>query len=411
MYLMLHQKEGIEFLKSNPRALLADEAGLGKSRQVIEAAKLFIKGRMLLILCPTSVVENWKVELEKWGFPPGKSVVIGYEYQFLHTFKDLVNRKWGVIVADECQYLKNWSAQRTKLFMKLIKGRDSKVWMLSGTPMLKGAMDLHPILSFIQPGVWGKYKDFCEEFCHKKPDQWSPNGVKYYGVKNGSRLNARIKEIMIRRYKTDVIEDLPDKLFSDIPFNLGAGNFDVFSSDSIIRAVISAVERGGDAGLEPEVLETLQQVGLKKVEHVVKFCEDTLFPHPLVIFGHHRLVLYDIAERLKEKGRKVHVLVGGMDKATKHKYVGDFQAGIVDDIVCSIGVGGVGINLFRSSRCVFAEFPWTWGALEQAADRLHRIGQKDCVNVYSCYAKGTFEEKQLRAIEERKNMTVEVLGI
>jgi SNF2 family DNA or RNA helicase len=122
-------------------------------------------------------------------------------------------------------------------------------------------------------------------------------------------------------------------------------------------------------------------------------------------------VLYDIAEKLANKGRRVKVILGGMDKKIRQQYVNEFQNGELDDLVCSLNVAGVGINLFRSSRCVFAEFPWTWAALDQASDRLHRIGQKDCVNVYHCFAKGTFEERQLHAIEERKIMTGEVIGL
>ncbi len=408
-YLMLHQKLGIQFLKENPRCILGDEAGLGKSRQVLEAAKDFVKGRNMLVICPTSITENWKDECRKWGFPESKFVVVGYEYGFLHHFAELKKRKWGVIVADEAHMLRNWSSQRAKLFRDLIKGRDSKVWLLSGTPLVKGAMDLHPLLSFVEPGVHGKYGEFCDKFCHKKPDQWSPGGFKWDGVKNGKVLNAILDRVMLRRYKMEEVDDLPEKIVSKIPLVLPSSNLDIFTSAGIIRAISQAVVNGGTA--DPEIIETLQQLGLKKVDHVVKFCTEILHPHPLVIFAHHRLVLYDIAEKLREKGRKVEVLIGGMDKTARHLIVKRYQAGELDDLVCGINVAGVGINLFRSSRCVFAEFPWTWAALDQASDRLHRIGQKDCVNAYWLFAKNTFEEAMLRIIESRKDMTEEVVGL
>lgn len=410
-YLMIHQKEGYEFLSTHNRCLLADEAGLGKSRQVLEAAKQFVHGRNMLVLCPTSIVENWKIERAKWGFPENKFVCVGYEYEFLHSFKQLKARKWGVIVADECHMLRNWGAQRTKLFKQLIKGRDSKIWLLSGTPMVKGAMDLHPILSFIQPGVWGKYKEFCDEHCRTRDNQWKPGGKEYYGVLKPKVLSTALEQIMIRRFKKDVLPDLPSKLFSRIPVLVDGSGFDIFTDAGIVRAVLRGVETSGGSIPDTEVIETMRDLGLRKVNHVIKFIEDTLLPHPLVIFAHHRMVLYDIAEKLRDKGRKVEVIIGGMDKGVRQRYVEDFQNGKIDDLVCSITVAGVGINLFRSSRCVFAEYPWTWAALEQACDRLHRIGQHDSVNVYMCYAKGTFEEAQLNAIEERKTMTREVVGV
>jgi len=407
---MPHQIDGIKFLMDHPRAILADEAGLGKSRQVLEAAKNYIKNRNLLVICPTSVIENWKEECRKWAFPEEKFVVIGYEYGFLHKLKDLKFRKWGVIVADEAHMLRNWSAQRTKNFRELLKGRDSRVWLLSGTPIVKGAHDLHSLLSFVEPGVHGKYKDFCEIFCKTKPNQWKPSGFEFYGVKNNRELNTILNRVMIRRLKSEELPNLPPKITSKIPLKMPQGNFDIFTNDGIIRKVIKLTENGGGL-VDEEVAETLLQLGLKKVDYVIKFIEDTLLPKPLVIFGHHRLVLYDIAEKLRDKGRKVQVILGGMSKEVRQQYIYEFQEGKLDDLVCSIGVAGVGINLFRSSYCVFAEFPWTWAALDQASDRLHRIGQKECVNVYWCYAKGTFEEAQLRTIESRKTMTSEVIGI
>lgn len=408
--LMMHQVEGIKFLLENKRVLLCDEAGLGKSRQVLEAAKECVKYRNMLVLCPTSLVENWKEEALKWGFPMHKLFVAGYEYQFLHHYNQLKAKSFGVIVADEAHNLRNWTAQRTKLFKDLIKGRDSKIWMLTGTPVVKGAQDMHSLLSFAMPGEIGKYKEYVEKFCRKKPNQWKPGGVEYYGVQNGTVLNKLVQKVMIRRYKKDVLNDLPPKMISKVPLDCGTGSFDIFTAEGIVRAVSQAVESGGGVVSE-ELASTRQELGLKKVPHVVQFICDAVHPHPTVIFAHHRLVVYEIAEKLRDKGRRVGVLIGGMDKLVRQGEVNKFQDGEYDDIVCSINVAGIGINLFRSSRCVFAEFPWTWAELDQASDRLHRIGQYSSVNIYNCVAKGTFEESQLRLIEDRKLTMKEIVGV
>lgn len=413
--LMPHQIEGVKYLLNRERCLLGDEAGLGKSRQVLEAAKEVIGKRRLLVLCPTSIAANWKIEAQKWDFPVNKLTVVGYEYAFLKHFDDLTKLKFGAIVADEAHMLRNWTAQRTVNFKELIKGRDSRLWFLTGTPLVKGAQDLHPLFSFIEPGKWGKYYDFCEKFCQKRPNEWRPHGYEYHGSKNEKQLNAALGRMMLRRYKDDVIDDLPDKIFTTVPVDCGTGSFDVFTNAGIIRSMEQAVELGGVSTLpsdeQTRLVETQKELGLKKVDRVVKFCEDILFPHPTVVFAHHRLVVYDIAEKLRDRGRKVEVLIGGVDKEIRQAHIAAFQDGKIDDLVVSIGVGGVGINLFRSSRCVFAEYPWTWAALEQAADRLHRIGQKDCVNVYMLVAKDSFEERQVQLIEQRKNMTEKVMGL
>lgn len=412
-YLMLHQKEGIEFLKNTWRCLLADEAGLGKTRQVLEAAKKCVGYRKMLVICPTSIINNWYAEADKWGFDKEKMHVVGLEAGFLKQIEELKKGKWSIIVVDESHNFRNLTAQRTKEFIKLIKGRDSRIWFMSGTPIVKGANDLFVTVSVCEPGKHGKYKEFQENYCNKKVNQWKPGGYEYYGVRKQSLkiLNAHLNRIMIRRYKKDCLDDLPAKLISEIPLEVECRNFDIFTSDGIIRAVTKAVESGGTIQLSHEHAETVQELGLKKIPYVVQFIKDIIYPNPCVVFAHHRLVLFEIAERLRDIGRKVHVIIGSMDKDLKFKYIKEFQKGIVDDLVVGVLAGGTGHNLYRGSKCVFAEFPWTWAAMEQAEDRLHRIGQLDCVNVYRCYAKDTFEERQLNMINERKEFTKDVVGL
>lgn len=410
IYTMLHQKDGTAWLKSMKRALLADEAGLGKTKQVFDAAPEFLSHRKMLVVTPTSTVLNWYEEAKKWNFPIEKLVIVGTEQEFLRKIDEIKRGRYGVIVVDEAHMFRNLEAQRTREFLKFIKGRDARIWFLTGDPVIKGAMDLFVPLSVIEPGVHGKYKDFCEKFCQVKPNQWKPGGIEYYGTKNTKILNVILSRVMLRRYKKDHLDDLPDKTISRIPFDLGI-DLPIFTDDGIIRKIIRGVETAGvSIRSDSELCETIQDLGLKKVDHVLKFAEN-LMSHPLVFFAHHRSVLYDIAEKLREKGFEVGVIIGGMDKNTKMQIINDFQNGKLDHVVVSILAGGVGINLFRSSRCIFAEFPWTWAALDQAASRLHRHGQKDCVNVYYCYAKDTFEENQLDAIEARREYTEQIVGL
>jgi len=408
---MQHQKIGIDFLLANTRALLADEAGLGKSRQVLEAAKHRVKGRKLLVICPASIKENWIQEAEKWGFPVSKLVVISLEYDMVYKLKEVSQHRFGAIVVDEAHRFRNWTAQRTKNLAKLLKGRDSCIWFLTGTPMVKGGHDFHFVLSHLKPGKIGKLGEFKKQFAKEIPDKWSPAGVRYEGVKNPRVLSKLLEDVMLRRYKREEIKDLPDKIETDVPVLLDCAKFDIFTDAGLIKAVEKAATRGSSAELPEEYAETIQQLGIKKIDLGIKFCEDILFPHPLVIFAHNRLVIYDIAEKLRDKGRKVHVLIGGMTTLQKQHAVDEFQRGKVDDIVCGIGVGGVGYNMFRASRCVFFQFPWTWADYDQASDRLHRIGQKQCVNIYNLVAKGTFEDRQVKIVRERKVMTAEVVGI
>lgn len=408
--LMQHQREAITALLNNRRFLLADEPGLGKTRVLLEAAKERVGNRKMLVLCPTSIVRNWENEVAKWGFRADKIVIVGYEYQFLKMKKELLAGRWGVIVADEAHFLRRWEAQRTMQFKELLKGRDSCVWLCTGTPVVRGAQDMHTLLSFLQPGEWGKYGDFCEKYCKHRQNQWKPGGREYYGVKNGAELGAAVKSLMIRRYKKDVV-NLPDKIVSRIPIELpNNGTFDVFTNEGIIQEVLRAVEHGGMITMSEHVIETLQDLGIAKAAHVHKFCSDTFGNLPLVVFAHHRSVIHELVEKFGDEGRDVSCIHGGMSKDEKAIRVQDFQDGKLDVLVCGINVAGVGINLFRASYCVFAELPWTQAALDQAADRLHRIGQQNCVGVYYTYCRGTFEDRMLKLIEERKFTMKEIVG-
>lgn len=410
-HLLLHQKDGISWLHEHKRGILADEAGLAKTRQVLEAAKPYMRYRNMLVICPTSIIDKWWYEAERWGFPKDRLTIVGTEHGFLKNFETLRKGRWAVIVVDECHDFRRIEAERSRKLLLLLKKRDSRLWFLSGTPIVKGAMDFFVPFSLCEPGVHGKYKEFCEKYCKEKDNQWKPGGKEYYGVHNPKAIKAILQRIMLRRYKKDHLLDLPSKLISHVPMAIESRAFDKFTDAGLVKAVLKQVEAGGDNRLDEAYAETIQELGLKKVPYVAQFIKDKLSAHPLVVFAHHRLVLYDIAERLRDMGRKVHVIIGGMDKSVKFKYIQQFQKGQVDDLVCGILAGGTGHDFFRSSHCVFAEFPWTFAAMEQAEDRLHRLGQINCVNVYRCYAKDTFEDAQLRRIEERKSYTAETVGI
>lgn len=409
--LMLHQKEGLLYLYDRRAALLCDEAGLGKTRQALEAARYFLKRRKALVLCPTSVIPNWYAEAAKWDFPQDKLVVVGLEKGFITKFEELDKQQFSVCIIDEFHLFANPLTQRGKLLLKFFKGRQCRLWAMSGTPIVTGAQDLFLTLSLCKPGQVGKYGDFVKKFCERKEDKWKPGGYVYYGVRNKLELKKLYSDIMLRRFKHDYLEDLPYKLESDVPLNAPKAELQPFSTSTIIRAVLSKVNSDGKVTLEDEVQETIQQLGLRKVPYVMKFIQENVFPHPCVVFAHHRAVLDLYVTAFEDAGRRVGLIIGGMTKEDKFKVIQRFMDGELDDIVCSIRAGGIGNNFYRASRCVYGEFPWTYAALSQSYDRLHRIGQKCCVNVYKTFMPGTFEEFQLRSLEDRAKYLKDAVGI
>lgn len=402
-----HQEQAIAFVSAHNRCLLADEAGLGKSRVVIETAKTCIGRRQLLVICPASLVPNWVTQVKLWKLPEKKVTIISYD-KLLIYLKDIIKGRYGMIAIDEAHYIKNWKAQRTKNVKTILKGRDSKTVFLTGTPIVNGAMDLHTILSLCEPGEWGKYGEFCERYCQKKLNKWKPEGVDYFGVRNIHELKNRMGHLMLRRFKKDVLNDLPPKIVSKIPLQLENKFLNAFMDNKTIEAAIRAVEQ--QSNKDETLAETLKELGLQKVPLVKAFVNDTFPDKPVVIFGNHRIVLESLKDSFEDSGYTTGIIWGKQTNSERYDTIGAFQEGKIDRLMVNIHAGGVGVDMHRSSHCVFAEFPWTQAAIDQAIDRLHRIGQQDCVNAYYLYAQYTFEEPMLKAIERKLTYMEQIVG-
>ena len=248
-----YQKVGASFLHQIGSGLMGDEMGLGKTIQALAVCEKIGAGKVL-IFCPASIKWQWAQEIEKFLYPQGapegeivvvegnkrtrdliledkivvrreswkgkangwrektgaRFFIVNYEL-LLRNFDSMNCREWDVIIADEATKISNATAKQSKAIKRL---RAKRRIAMTGTPVSNRANDVWNIIDFIQPGVLGNYFSFLQRYCLK--NQWG--GV--FGYRNLDELQAKIKRYMIRRMKADVLPELPEKIYSDVPFEL-----------------------------------------------------------------------------------------------------------------------------------------------------------------------------------------------
>ena len=223
-----YQKVGSAFLWKIGSGLLGDEMGLGKTVEALAVCEK-VKAEKVLIFCPASVKWQWASEIEK--FIPGAAVVVvegtgdkrrelwksearfyvaNYEL-LLRDFEVMNCREWDIVIADEATRIANPQAKQSKAIKKL---RAKRRIAMTGTPVSNRANEVWNIIDFTNPGAFGNYYAFLTRYCLK--NQWG--GI--FGYQHMDELRDRLKRYMIRRLKVEVLPELPEKIITDIPFEL-----------------------------------------------------------------------------------------------------------------------------------------------------------------------------------------------
>ena len=418
------QIKGVAFIeKHNGRALIADEMGLGKTVQALAWLQLHPERRPAIIICPASIKLNWEREAQKWVTHPktevlsgttpwkvkGKIIIINYDV-LPDWIDELIKIEPAVLITDECHYYKSNQAQRTKAVKKLAKGIQNVI-ALSGTPVLNRPVEIFNALKLIDDSVFPDYWKYVRRYCAAT---YNGFGWDLSGASNTAELYERLTEtVMIRRLKKDVLQDLPEKIYSFIPIDLtNRKEYDAAERDFL--SFISR-EKGVEAAERASNAESLVRVGeLKrlavkgKILPVMDWIQNFLeVDGKLVVFAEHKFVIDELMHKFGEVAVK---LDGSCTSIQRQKAVDIFQT----EEECRLFIGniqaaGIGITLTAASNVAFIELPWTPGALVQAADRCHRIGQKDCVNVYYLLAKETIEEKIALLLDSKKKIVDAIL--
>ena len=423
----------LQFLRSNALSgVLADDMGLGKTLQTL--AHVLIEknaGRLdlpALIIAPVSLMGNWRKEAER--FTPtlrtlvlhgaerhalaanmaGHDVVIA-PYSLLQRDRERwQGQAWHIVVLDEAQNIKNANSHAAQVVSEL---NTRHKLCLSGTPMENHLGELWSLFHFLMPGFLGSQARFKQLF--RTPIE------KLGSSEQLSALRQRVTPFMLRRNKSDVATDLPDKQEMVSSVELQGKQADLYETIRLTteKAVRDALANKGLAKSQIQILDALLK--LRQV-----CCDPRLVPVPaaqkvkqsaklellmellpellaegrkVLLFSQFTSMLTLIEEELEKRKLSWVKLTGQSQK--RDAIIEQFTSGAVPLFLISLKAGGVGLNLTQADTVIHYD-PWWNPAVEtQATDRAHRIGQTKQVMVYKLVAQGTIEERIL-ALQERK---------
>ena len=422
-----YQAEGVQFIESKGgRALVADEMGLGKTLQALGWISLHPEVTGVVIV-PASLKINWAREAAKHaglsaeilsGRTPSRLsgsrlYILNYDIAsyWLPELLELAKREKVALVMDEVHYCKNRSAKRTKACGELSKAA-AHVIGLSGTPIVNRPAEIFPAVSMIKRDLFPSFFKFAHRYCAANRTPW---GWDFSGASNLEELHATLsEEVMIRRLKADVLQDLPAKTRSAVALPINnrrdyrkaaedfMGWLEEVDPDRMEKA------QRAEALVQMGELKRLAAVGKLEaaLEWVDNYLEET--DRKLVLFAVHKDIIDIVMEKYGTAAVKVDGSVSG---GARDLAVTRFQEDpSVRVFVGNIKAAGVGLTLTASDTTVFLEMGWTPGDHTQAEDRVHRIGQtSDKVRAYYLIAEDTLEEGLCSLIQKKQAVLEQTL--
>lgn len=429
MELRPYQRRGAAFLHLNGRALLADDMGLGKTAQAVVAAKSDIFVFSVMVVCPASVVENWKREFDMW-WPDRDEIGVNLR---VVSYNKAVRPEYqkdnpDVLILDEAHYLKNYKAKRTKAILGEggLAARSGAVYALTGTPMPNNPSELWPLLQSLAPQTIENpkskrpysYWQFVKKFCKTRDNGF---GTQITGGKNLDDLKQRLEGFMLRRLKKDVAEDLPPIEFGQLYVEAGINDVaDLFTSEERqeyleqYKLVADTLKKEGVEGLAKIAshVATLRRLtGVTKVKPVVEYVRDWLdgTDGKIVLFAWHRDVMAGLMDAMP--ATKTVWLTGAQDQQTRQQAVDLFQNDPDTRIfIGQIQAAGTGITLTAASNALFVESSWVPADNQQAAMRIHRIGQTEPCLVQFATLSGSIDDQVMNAVRRKTADITQLLG-
>jgi SNF2 family DNA or RNA helicase len=449
------QAAGVKYVIKARRCMIADQMGLGKTVEALAAIE-HEEAYPALVICPATIKLQWEKEVNKW-LPHRTVIVIDGKYdgegiigflsekgnnrpEFDYADIYIINYDiiapvgkelfcWGdamlvdndfkpkALILDESHFIKNPKAKRTKKALQIanIIQDDGLIIPMTGTPVLNRPIELPTQLKAMRRlEEFGGYQKFRSRYC------WDDEKFAYVGARNLDELNKKLRSsCYIRRTKDQVMKELPDKARyflhmegtpkameryrtaeTDFRAYLKAEAMAMAEAEGIdVRTVVNL---GAWRKKEAEHLTrigVLRQLSAKaKIEASVEWIKEMIdSDNKVVVFAHHRKIVETLAKKFNAP-----FIIGGSTGKDKMQAVEAFR-GNSPVIILSIKAAGMGLDGLQVARDVlFIEQDWTPAVLEQAEDRLHRMGQENAVSAwYACIA-GTIDDYIFAMLKEKR---------
>lgn len=409
-----YQLDGIAFLFLRERAVLADEMGLGKTMQAATTIRLLVRSeqaRRVLLVCPKPLVTNWQREFSLWapelpvmviGGPQARRELLWQQQHVvaLVNYETLVRDEailqdlkphYDLVVLDESQRIKNRTGAANRAVTRLSRSRS---WALTGTPIENSTDDLVGIFDFVSPG----------------------------SVRPGMKpqaLGRAVADVVLRRTKDQVMQDLPPKLIRDAQLDLSPAQWDTYR-----HAEEAGMVRLNDLG-DAITLQHVFQLVLRlkqicnfdpvtgessKRDHLLAELEECAASgRKAIVFSQ----WVDTIEKLSESLAPFNPVEyhGKVPHNRRDEVLAEFRDR--DDchvILMSYGAGSVGLNLQFAGYVFLFDRWWNPAVEDQAINRAHRIGCAGPVTVTRFLAAGTIEQRIDQILAEKRELFDSVFG-
>jgi len=420
-----HQKEAVQKLVENKKFILADDMGLGKTTSTIIAA-LESGSKKVLIICPATLKINWKREIENYS---DKSIYIAesknfsteadfviINYDIIKNFHDpkkkddsqVLAANFDLVIVDEAHYIKNATAQRTKLINDIVK-KTERLWLLTGTPMTSRPIDYFNLLSLIDSPVAKNWMAYAIRYCSGY--QFNVGGRKVWNVTGASNLEElrdRTVGLTLRRLKENVL-DLPDKIITPVYLRLKSKSYENVMGEYYDWYDKNPEESKSLTVQFSKLTKVRQIIADEKIAQTIELAENILEQDKkVIIFCNFTDSLNKITEHF---GKSAVKLDGSMSKPERQNSVDQFQDNPkVKVFVGNIKAAGVGITLTAAEAVIMNDLSFLPSDHAQAEDRAYRYGQKNNVLVYYPIFENTIEGIIYDILNNKKQVIATVMG-
>lgn len=434
-----YQKDGINRLKQLSTmglgGILADDMGLGKTLQIIAYIYSEKPEKPVLIVCPSSLTYNWQNEINKFT-PSVKSLIIDgsavlrkklidsvSEYEFVITSYSMLRRditdyaetEFSYCIIDEAQNIKNAKSLNSKCVKSIHS--DYKI-ALTGTPIENSLSELWSLFDFCNPGYLGDYKEFRTEY--EIPVM---NGFPEASM----MLRRKTGPFIIRRMKSEVLNELPEKIENTMLVNMTEEQGKLYHSFRALakrhaQSILSSDEKNKSMEIltlllrlrqiccHPSVFDNAYKYGSGKLDLLSEITENAVSGgHRILIFSQFTSMLEIIQKTLSEKNISCFYLDGQTPPHERTKYAERFNGGEKSVFLISLKAGGTGLNLTGADMVIHYDPWWNPAVTDQASDRAYRIGQKKSVQIIKLASKNTIEEKILSLQEQKRAIADDII--
>ncbi|MBO7632170.1 MAG: SNF2 helicase associated domain-containing protein, partial [Lachnospiraceae bacterium] len=435
-----YQKVGYYWMKNlasfGMGGILADDMGLGKTLQSVMYLASLPEESLSIVICPSSLMFNWKDEIENFapglsctvvcGIPEERGNLVSHAKQgVLITSYPLLRRdmtlyrniRFAAVIIDEAQNIKN-STSLNAMNVKRLQA-DSH-FALTGTPIENSLSEIWSIFDFLMPGYLFHHPKFISEY--EKP-------ILNNDEDKLAQLNLRIRPFILRRMKKDVLNELPDKTEEKILIDLSEKQKKLYAAylehykgelnledDEFIQKnqiqILSVLMRLRQICCHPATFLDNYDGDSAKMELLIELLTNAIDSgHRVLVFSQFTSMLGLIREELDRLEIPYFSLEGKTKIDARNQAVKRFNEGEKAVFLISLKAGGTGLNLIGADTVIHMDPWWNPAVEEQATDRAYRIGQHKNVHVIKILAKGTIEEKIYRLQKRKQSLADSVIDM